>query len=161
MRSWTNRPRIASENIICYKVFSIKKSTCDREKFYLQSPFARKNYSTKERLDTIPLAPEFTLKEISIRGIFTNKQGYHTFKDIKAATELMSILNNGDRMYTTVIECIIPKGSKYIKGICSLYHINSPTKKKVYKNYKSIVSEDLILNKSIFQNDNITIEKCK
>ena len=161
MRSWTNKSKIASEDIICYKVFSIKKSTCDRDKFYLQSPFARKNYSVKEQLDTIPLAPEFEFKQISIRGIFTNKQGYHTFKDIKSATELMTILNNGDRMYTTVIECVIPKGSRYIKGVCSLYDTNTPTKQKIYKNYKSIVSEDLILKKSIFQNDNITIEKCK
>ena len=161
MRSWTNKSKIASEDIICYKVFSIKKSTCDRDKFYLQSPFARKNYSVKEQLDTIPLAPEFEFKQISIRGIFTNKQGYHTFKDIKSATELMTILNNGDRMYTTVIECVIPKGSRYIKGVCSLYYTNTPTKQKIYKNYKSIVSEDLILKKSIFQNDNITIEKCK
>lgn len=157
MRSWTNKSKIASEDIICYKVFSIKKSTCDRDKFYLQSPFARKNYSIKEQLDTIPLTPEFSFKEISIRGIFTNKQGYHVFRDIKSATELMSVLNSDGRMCTTVIECVIPKGSKYIKGVCSLYYL----KPKSYKNYKSIVSEDLILKKSIFQNDNITIEKCK
>ena len=56
---------------------------------------------------------------------------------------------------------VIPKGSRYIKGVCSLYYTNTPTKQKIYKNYKSIVSEDLILKKSIFQNDNITIEKCK
>ena len=138
-----NKPKIAQEDIKCYKIL-FKSSVCPGL-FY--APYQNFNYKLGETYSTnISVSYNCNTFGLSFfRYIFYNlfdkfldvkgvNQGFHSFVNLKDAIKE----RNSDVDYKRLVigECIIPKGSKYYKG--------------AYSNYNGYVSDNIRINKIIY-----------
>ena len=138
-----NKPKIAQEDIKCYKI--LFKSSVYPDLFY--APYQHFNYKLGVTYFTnISVSYNCNIFGLSFfRYMFYNifdkfldvkgvNQGFHSFVNLKNAIEEI----NSDIDYKELVigECIIPKGSKYYKG--------------AYSNYNGYVSDSIKINKIIY-----------
>jgi hypothetical protein len=137
-----NKPKIAQEDIKCYKI--LFKSSVRQGLFY--APYQLFNYelgvtyftniSVSYNCNTFGLSffryifYKFFNDFLDVKGV---NQGFHSFVNLKNAIEE----RNSDVDYKRLVigECIIPKGAKYYKGI--------------YSSYDGYVSDSIKINKII------------
>lgn len=139
-----NKPKIAQEDIKCYKI--LFKSSVRSDSFY--APYQYFNYelgityftniSVSYNCNTLGLSffryifYNFFNDFLDVKGV---NQGFHSFVNLKNAIKERN--SNIDDLKGLVIgECIIPKGAKYYKG--------------TYLNYKGYVSDSIKINKIIY-----------
>lgn len=120
--------RIATDNITCYKVFSIKdikwrieKTSDSLEKKMKEVKSLYKNY-VYIPYETNPKVNIICRLDYDLSCDWFINEGYHSYKYINAI----------NKRYFCVLECIIPKGS--------VYYINSDN---------CIVSSDIIVTDKI------------
>ena len=129
---WTSSKKpikhIATDNITCYKVFSIKDIKWRIEK--TSDSLEKKMKEVKSLYKNYVYIPYETNPKVNIICRFDNdltcdwfiNEGYHSYKYI----------NSINKRYFCVLECIIPKGS--------IYYINSDN---------HLVSSDIIVTDKI------------
>jgi len=137
-----NKPKIAQEDIKCYKI--LFKSSVRPNLFY--APYQSFNYELgvtyHTNISVFYNCNTFGLsffryifynlfdKFLDVKGV---NQGFHSFVNLKDAIKE----RNSDVDYKRLVigECIIPKGAKYYKG--------------AYSNYDGYVSNSIKINKII------------
>lgn len=135
------RRRVAKKDIVCYKVLSMKYNEF-LDKFVYETPVTGTEVEFNTPL-TADDKTEFRIRERNprdksyrLRKYFIAEGGFHTYIKKKKAIEMFKLRNAyfGDK--GIVVECIIPKGSLYAKGITE-------------GGRKSYVSKDLIITDNI------------
>jgi len=104
-----SKVKIARKDIKCYKV------ALETEPNVFQGPYYGSKYIVDNSVQTVP---HFETKA----DYFIVYYGFHSFRTKKSALKEISYWNNrftsrGDDDIATVIECIIPKGTQYFRGI--------------------------------------------
>lgn len=120
-----SRKRTAKEDIICYKWL----------RFYPQFGTGINVYRTPFRNASVNIGEKYT-SELNSPFIFNEYRsidvGLHSFADRSDAEDIMT------KNYSVIVQCIIPKGSKYYVGDyygCVSYASNTIIYEKVIHTY--------------------------
>lgn len=137
-----NKLKVAQEDIKCYKIL-FKFERCPD---VLMAPYQNFNYKLgKTHSTNISVSYNCNTFRLSFfRYMFYNlfdkfldvkgvNQGFHSFVNLKDAIKERN--SDVDYKRLVICECIIPKGSKYYKG--------------VYSNYDGYASDSIKINKII------------
>lgn len=122
----------AQENITCYKVLQVKTRTTwllRRTEVKYLTPFKGFNIKIGEEYKT---KRDFEIKD---NGRNVCGGAFHSFLDRTSAVALKQALSDAVCHYC-VVECTIPKGALYYKGVC-------------YKHFAGFASNRIIINKII------------
>ena len=105
-----NIPKIAQEDIVCYKYYRFKKKDGKSELFspYYKAPVPNLNEIVSTELDELP-EPTDPSKDLYC---IINK-GFHSFKYLDDLTKELYFWPLFD---VKIFKCIIPKGTKYYEG---------------------------------------------
>lgn len=95
----SNIPKIAEENIICYKIYIFRNGFVSP---YLRSPIPK----LKEKITT----------ELQNDGSYLIEKGFHSFINLSDAEGDAKFFSRYYEIKAVISKCIIPKGSKYYKG---------------------------------------------
>ena len=99
-------PRIADEDIICYKVgYRIPMVTPEAEIEVFISEYRDYIYQLNSKQPELQLNPMYDIQ----LGCEVIHQGYHSYPDLTKA----KISANADQI---IVKCIIPKGSTYYRN---------------------------------------------
>jgi len=123
----SKKVRIAKEDIICYKIlvkerknwiFRIFHKPTYRAPFYNYYTYQLKKryYLFKSLVHVFTTYPEHP---------YMFNEGFHSFVDIQDAKRMLSESCYRYDKGWTIVQCIIPKGAKYVKGAIDLSE-NSP-----------------------------------
>lgn len=96
------KPLIAEEDIVCYKIYYDSYGV-------LRTPWRNVPMPKKDEIITTDL------EDKPFEGYV--RFGYHSLEQLIDATFIASVLSNSWLSYSVVVKCVIPKGSKYYRGI--------------------------------------------
>lgn len=96
------KPLIAEEDIVCYKIYCYYNGE-------LRTPWRNALIPKKDETVTV------NLEKTPFKGYV--RFGHHSLEHLGDTFFVASILSYSWSDLTTVVECVIPKGSKYYHGI--------------------------------------------